>query len=495
VAEAPATEARGADLVAADFLAGMAERSAARAADLDEAALALAATRAPLSLLPTPGRFQLFAEVKRSSPSEGALHTAVDPAEQALAYARGGACAVSVLTEPSRFGGSLDDLRAVAAALRPLGVPAIRKDFLVDRRQVLEARAAGASGVLLIAAILDDDRLVELAELALGLGMFVLLEAFDEEEVDRLDAISAPWLSPERHGRFSSVFIGLNCRDLRTLRVDPDRFATVRRPRVATAIAESGIHTPADATRVAALGWSGALVGTALMRSEDPEAAASALIDGGHLRERRQVKLCGLRTAEDVRNAQRANADLFGFVVVESPRRVQLSDLPDLAGLVGRQRAVAVMRDFDPDLYVSVAPHVRAIQCRAESVPASLPDLSAGVEPPWILHVVRDGPDLVERVAASSGTVIIDAAEEGSGKLADPARVRRAVAARPGSWLAGGLTPDNVAQRILDSGAVNVDVSSGIESAPGVKDPARMRDFVIAARTAQPPLVSTSEDL
>lgn len=468
----------------ADFLAVMAAASRARAAALDEDALRRVVRGVPPPPAPRPAPFAVFAEVKRRSPSAGELRGTVDPVEQARAYARGGACAVSVLTEPSRFGGSLADLAAVAEALRPLGVPAMRKDFLVDRRQVYEARAAGAGGVLLIAAILDDDRLGELAALARDLSMFVLLEAFDEAEVDRLDRLVATWPRARGPGADGGVYIGLNCRDLRTLHVDPDRFSTVRRPWRAPAIAESGIAGPTDAARVAAMGWSGVLVGTALMQAADPERAVAELVEAAAGAERVQVKLCGLRTPDDVHHAARAGADLFGFVVADSPRRVSLRDLPALTALAGRARSVVVMRDFDPDLYAAVAPHAHAIQCRAESLPRSLPPLPAGTPPPRILRVVRDGPNLVDRVAAIEGPVVIDATEEGSGRPADPARVRRALALRPDSWLAGGLNPDNVADRILDSGARTVDVSSGIESAPGVKDPLLMRNFVVQVRLA-----------
>lgn len=240
---------------------------------------------APLSLsrdvqVPAPGSFNLIAEVKLRSPAAGRLAQQGDPiegmAERAHAYAANGACAVSVLTEPSRFDGDLHHLALVAEALRPLGVPVMRKDFLVSPYQILEARAAGASGVLLIAAMLDDARLREMLALAHELGLFVLLEAFDASELRR----SAEVLQQIPHG---TVLVGLNSRDLRTLQVDPDRFATLRNafPTGYTRVAESGVKDSASAAEVAGLGYHCALVGSALMTAPDPGVMVQKMLQSG----------------------------------------------------------------------------------------------------------------------------------------------------------------------------------------------------------------------
>jgi indole-3-glycerol phosphate synthase len=221
--------------------------------------------------------FDLVAEIKRSSPAEGVLAVDADPVTRALAYAEAGAAAVSVLTEPARFGGSLEDLATVAGALRPLGVPAMRKDFLVDPWQVLEARAAGAGGVLLIVAMLRGETLGELVAAAREQGLFVLLEAFDEADLARAsefrgaDAGGAP------------VLVGVNTRDLRTLAVDPGRLARLAPflPAGMPAVAESGLHVAADAAAAAALGYRVALVGTALMRAAHPGTLAAGMIAAG----------------------------------------------------------------------------------------------------------------------------------------------------------------------------------------------------------------------
>jgi indole-3-glycerol phosphate synthase len=264
------------------FLTEMAAQSAARAPGPGTEASLLAACRAapPSPPLRLAG-FDLVAEIKRSSPAEGALQADTDVAARATAYARAGAAAVSVLTEPARFGGSLADLATAARALAPLGVPAMRKDFLVDPRQVLEARAAGAGGVLLIVAMLDDAALGELLGTAREHGMFVLLEAFDEADLER----AAAWLPGRGQPgeRDEPLLLGVNTRDLRTLAVDPGRLARLapQLPPGIPVVAESGLHTPADAAAAAALGYRLALVGTALMRAADPARLAADMLAAG----------------------------------------------------------------------------------------------------------------------------------------------------------------------------------------------------------------------
>jgi indole-3-glycerol phosphate synthase len=255
----------------------MAESSAARAAlapsfvnaDFDKPV-------APLSL----GAFDVIAEIKQRSPAEGSLRCQSPYSEskgashlvsRATAYAAGGAAAISVLTEPSRFDGELAHLEEIVAAVP--NTPVMRKDFLVEPVQVLEARAAGASGVLLITTMLDDAKLHAMIDCAFEHGMFVLLESFDEEDLDR----SARFLTDD-----GQLLIGVNTRNLRTLEVDGERLhrLAARLPE-ATCVAESGLRVAEDAARVAAWGYSMALVGTALMRSDDPTALISSMCDAG----------------------------------------------------------------------------------------------------------------------------------------------------------------------------------------------------------------------
>jgi indole-3-glycerol phosphate synthase len=246
-----------------------------------EAALraAVLGTPAPPPLRLDPHGFDVIAELKLRSPSLGDLSAAtVDPVGRLTAYAEGGAAVCSILTEPTRFDGDLDHLRLAAETLQPYGVPAMRKDFLVDPYQVIEARAYGASGVLLIVRMVPRERLVEMLDCAADLGLFVLLEAFDADDLEIAGAIAR-----ERSGRDEQVLMGLNCRDLETLEIDSRRFATLRGrlPLEWPAVAESGVQTPQDAARVARLGYRLALVGTSLMRRLDAAQAVQELVEAG----------------------------------------------------------------------------------------------------------------------------------------------------------------------------------------------------------------------
>ena len=268
----------------ADFLERMARASAARAAQafgrLPEGQLLARALSAPP---PKPLRlegsgFDLIAEFKRRAPSAGTLSDGVRPmkaAEAARRYVEGGAAAVSVLTEPEEFSGSLEDLAAAAGAV---AAPVMRKDFLVDPRQVLEARAHGASGVLLILRLLDQEHLEEMLAAARAASLFVLLEAFDEADLAR---ISEAGVRTDSGG--PALLVGLNCRDLATLRTEPERLVRLRGafPHGPPGIAESGLETEEDARRVARLGYRAALVGSALMRAVDPAARVSAMLRAG----------------------------------------------------------------------------------------------------------------------------------------------------------------------------------------------------------------------
>jgi indole-3-glycerol phosphate synthase len=223
------------------------------------------------------GSFDLIAEVKLRSPAMGLLRDSAeeDVGARVASYARAGAAAVSILTEPSRFDGSLEDLEAGARALTPLGVPAMRKDFLVDSYQVLEARLAGAGGVLAILRMLPGPELEQLIDAALELKMFVLLEAFDLRDIELAHALIA-----QRREQRSLLLVGVNSRDLTTLEVVPGRLDALAAslPVEVKRVAESGVKTPADAARAAANGYDLALVGGALMSASDPALLARAML-------------------------------------------------------------------------------------------------------------------------------------------------------------------------------------------------------------------------
>lgn len=262
-----------------DFLSTMAEASQLRAGEARakygvRGLASRAASARPVVLLDLPETgFDLIAEVKLASPADGQLVITDDPElrvkELTSLYQDGGAAVVSVLTEPSRFGGSLGHLETAVAAA---DLPVMRKDFLVDPIQVIEARAAGASGVLLIARLTDASLLIEMTDTAIEFGMFVLVEVFEKTDLDKASVVFD-----------RKILIGVNTRDLTTLEVNAGRLADLapHLPDGLPRVAESGMKSSGDARFAAMLGYRLALVGTALVTSEGPEKTVRALIAAG----------------------------------------------------------------------------------------------------------------------------------------------------------------------------------------------------------------------
>jgi indole-3-glycerol phosphate synthase len=209
----------------------------------------------------------VIAEVKRASPSKGAMAAIADPAALAMDYEAGGAAVISVLTEQRRFAGSMADLAAVRAAVQ---VPVLRKDFVVSSYQLWEARAHGADMVLLIVAALEQNALVSLVERAVSIGLIPLVEVHADEELDR--ALEA-----------GAKIIGVNARDLATLEVDRTVFARLapQIPDGVLKIAESGIRGPHDLLAYAASGADAVLVGESLVTGKDPRSAVADLVTAG----------------------------------------------------------------------------------------------------------------------------------------------------------------------------------------------------------------------
>ena len=224
--------------------------------------------------------FDMIAEIKNRSPAEGELAASDENrVDRACRYVAGGAAAISVLTEPECFDGELLHLEEVANAV---DVPVMRKDFLVDPIQVLEAKAAGASGVLLIAAMLDRQSLTAMLDCAFEHGLFVLLESFDQANLALTSELLEQSTYRERAEK-AQLFVGVNTRNLRTLQVDPDRLEDLGPllPESAIAVAESGLHTSDDARAVVGWGYRMALVGTALMRADDPTGLIASMLAAG----------------------------------------------------------------------------------------------------------------------------------------------------------------------------------------------------------------------
>ena len=465
----------------------------------------LARLRAEAAQAPPPRDFvaalsgpnlALIAEVKRASPSKGLLRADFDPVDLARRYEANGAAAISVLTDGPFFGGSLEHLRAVRRRVR---LPLLRKDFILDPYQVYEARAAGADALLLIVAALDDATLQALYRLTRRLGMAALVEVHDEAELAR--AL-----------RIGPRLIGVNNRDLRTFRVDLGTTARLRPqvPRGVLLVAESGIRGRSDAEGLAAAGADAILVGEALVRAADPGRKAREFttppIPHPPLRPRGsgqrgpRIKVCGLTTLEDARRAAEAGADFLGFVFYpRSPRFVR----PERVAAI----TAALRAEFGADAprFVGVFVDAPAEEVRAVLDAAGL-DLAQlhGREPPALVEALHPrafkalrprSPEEAEAMAEVYRAALPDAATlpqllvdayhpirpGGTGLRADWG-IARELARRFRLLLAGGLTPENVGEAIVQVRPWGVDVSSGVERSKGLKDPAKLRAFVEAVR-------------
>ncbi|WP_243225679.1 indole-3-glycerol phosphate synthase TrpC [Microbacterium sp. CIAB417] len=258
-------------MVLADLTAGAVEDAERRAlsrplADVEKAALARPAAKDARAALAPASRVKIIAEVKRASPSRGALAEIPDPAHQATLYEQGGASAISVLTEERRFGGSLADLEAVTDRV---SVPVLRKDFIATPYQVFEARAAGADLALLIVAGLEQHVLTELFSLITELGMTPLVETHSADEIRIAADLGAP-------------LIGVNARDLKTLELDRDLFGRIADliPAGTTRIAESAVLAPSDVARYREAGADVVLIGEALVTG-DPVATLRGFLEVG----------------------------------------------------------------------------------------------------------------------------------------------------------------------------------------------------------------------
>jgi indole-3-glycerol phosphate synthase/phosphoribosylanthranilate isomerase len=488
---------------------------AATRAHLDERRqqTSLDALRALASAAPPPRAFsealrptvggsaRLVAEVKRASPSKGLLAGQFDPVARARAYAAGGAAAISVLTEPDFFQGSLDHLRAVRAAV---DVPVLRKDFLLDSYQVYEARAAGADAVLLICALLDDAGLRDLLALARALGMEALVEAHNADEARRAVVAGA-------------TVIGVNSRDLRTFAVDRDVVRRLRPlvPADRLFVAESGISDVRGAARARVFGADAILVGEALMRSQSPAELARELASAPGGTTARffgatsdpYVKICGLRTEDDVRAALHAGADAFGLIFAPSRRQVtpdharqlvlaaHAIPIPPLRvgeGARGRGLAIGVFVNEPVERIAEVAAFVGldAVQLSGDEPP----EVCVAVAEATGLQVLRalrlrmaDDLPLLDKYALAGATLMLDTpADDGSyGGTGRPGDWRLAAEAAR-RWpiiLAGGLTPDNLAEALAVVAPRGVDVSSGVET-NGAKDAAKIAAFLRVAQTS-----------
>jgi indole-3-glycerol phosphate synthase/phosphoribosylanthranilate isomerase len=379
--------------------------------------------------LAQPG-LRAIAEVKRRSPSAGDLRSDADAPVLARSFAESGAAAVSILVD-ERFGGSFADLEAARAAT---DIPLLAKGFFDDQGDLLQARIAGADAALLLLRDLDDEQARLMLEGGRTLGLDVLVEAHDTTELERAVALGAD-------------VIGINARDLGTFAID--RHAQLdlvaRAPRDRVIVAESAIGNRAQGAEAELAGADAILVGSALMRADDPGARLSELIA------RPLVKICGLTREEDVAVAAEAGADFAGFILADSPRRAD-APLPVPETMLSVGVCVGEAADVDTDL-VQLYPEEDGHRGRDGVLLRNGETVASVLDLPWLSVDAHHW----ERAAQAEGRVV----------------------------LAGGLGPENVLSAVDAVDPWCVDASRSLELAPGVKDHDRVRAFVDAVRTRE----------
>jgi len=415
--------------------------------------------------LARPGA-RFIMEVKRVSPSEGTLRQSADPAAIARAY-RGAADAISVLVDGPYFGGSYDDLAAVRAEFRG---PILAKDFVIDPRQVPEARIHGADAVLAMLSVLEDDQAAQVIAEARRLGMDVLVEAHDEVELRRALGLGAE-------------IVGINNRNLKTLKVD---LATTERlapmvPKDRVLVAESGIRDRRDAERLSAHA-DAFLVGSSLMRAADPARAARELAFG-------RVKVCGLTEPHDLELAAELGASYAGLVMVpNTPRAIHGAQADELAK-AGRESGIPLVGVFRNEKVEQVAQLAHrlgfsVVQLHGQEDAGYIKALRSMLPESceiWAASAVAD--DVPEPRAGADRTLFDTALGGKSGGTGLPFDWSR-VSGRSdlgGSILAGGLKPGN-ARAAAALGAFALDVGSGVEISPGRKDAGKLNAFFEALR-------------
>ena len=462
----------------------------------------------------TPPGFRVIAELKRASPSRGLLRQQYRRREIAEGYVRGGAAALSVLTEEQYFLGSLRDLVVTRQAVK---LPVLRKDFILEGYQVYESVAAGADALLLIVAVVPEHDLRSLLDLCKQLRIAALVEVHTEVELERAVAAGAQ-------------IIGVNNRNLKTLEVNLETSFQLRAkmPRDCLAVSESGIRTAADLRRIKEAGFNAVLMGERLMLQPDPGQALQKLLADFaaqpvpsetpklKLAENRviefmpkpspsssfefrfqkfekmptRVKICGITRWEDAQLAVELGATALGFnFYPPSPRyidpaaaRAIILKLPPLITPVG---IFANESDGEHVARVARESRVRAVQLHGPQFPpwdeglADFPRIRA--------VAVKEGfqPETLRELSGEA--FLLDAFDNellgGTGKSFNWALAREAN--RFGTIiLAGGLTPENVRQAIREVRPFAVDVASGVESAPGIKDPGKLRDFFAVVANA-----------
>lgn len=418
----------------------------------------------------------IIAEFKRRSPSKGVIRADADLPWIARSYYMGGAAAISVLTEEDYFDGSLVDLREVKTWA---GLPVLRKDFVFDEYQVYESAAAGADAILLIVAALDDQQLQSLRRLAEEvLEMDALVEVHNQEEMDRAAGSGA-------------TLIGVNNRDLRTFEVTLETSLKLARlaPEGSLLVSESGLSGNAELQRLREHGFHGFLIGESLMRAERPSRMIAQL--RAEISDHVFVKICGITNLEDALAAVEAGADALGFNFYRpSPRYISpqhareiIDQLPDSILTVG------VFVDEEPESVLRIAEEAKlsGLQLHGDESPGYCYEFDGY----YIIKALGavENFDLEKAASYDVDAIMLDTKDDllrgGTGRTFDWSIAKRVNRMMPEFFLAGGLSPENVAEAITTVHPYAVDACSSLEDSPGRKNHERMIAFVNAARRVQ----------
>jgi indole-3-glycerol phosphate synthase/phosphoribosylanthranilate isomerase len=421
----------------------------------------------------------VICEIKRRSPSKGQISEITDPVKQASLYVEKGIRNISVLTEEDHFGGSLKDLMAVKKAFPEIAV--LRKDFLLEKEDVDVSYRAGADAILLIAAMLDKDKLKELYEYAVSLDLSVLMEVHNEEEIEKVRP-----LRPR--------ITGINCRNLKTFKID--QALPLKLKKIITwetqLVYESGISSFNDAIIPFSGGFSGILVGESVVRDIDlidslikAETLKSSSGFWTRLFNREKpgiplVKICGITNRPDADEATRLGADILGFVMAESPRRAGADFIRSLSDLDILKVAVVVTDEADPDnevMRLLEEGHLDAVQFHGNESPLSMKVFSY---PCYKGLRLKDSCDTDEIVRYPGPRVLVDAYSResygGTGERISSEDLENASSEGP-LWIAGGLSEENIRSVVDQFHPEMVDVSSKLESEKGKKDHKKMKSF------------------
>lgn len=445
----------------------------------------------------------VICEIKRRSPSVANINRELDPVEQARHYIDSGVQNISVLTEQNYFGGSLEDLIKIKTAYPEISV--LRKDFLLTDEDVEISYRAGADSFLLIASLLSNLQLTAMYHLGISLGMTPLVELHSRDDV-------------EKASRLKPRLVGINSRNLKTFRINPLQPLRIRSmiDWECRIVYESGIKTEYDIDFAAGTGFDAVLVGEAAVKNKSFAGELAKRFSGGvksgkkrlseadrrfsfwqKLYSRRSddrplVKICGITNREDLNLVKSAGADAAGFILAESPRRVGAEFIRSCGDIDILKIGVVVLGKNEPlpdyirDLLKEGV--LDAVQFHGDEQPSEY------LEWPGYKAVrIKDSASAEAAGSLPGPAVLVDAfskeAHGGTGKRIQPELVQQ-IAGQQILWLAGGIKPDNVGSIITDFKPDLIDISSGVEAEPGIKDPQKIKALFMAIDNSTEPEVS-----